>query len=322
MKSAYWQGDDWRIWRDRKQWPFAPQEYIFFTEAAEQLCKAWWGDRWLKPFHYDLAMRVPPPAEEVFEANGEVKDTSLFINHQAGIRSILGADRSQVPIVRETWAKAQEYAHYIFVSCDTFLTQRDEAVEKLHKAFAEGIVQTAFKDPSTVNFKPLTERAWWCERPMVERRIRTCLIDAANPFETTHRGARPLPQLRPLFITRQSLDAALVAIAKPLREETNQVDDPRASRPVGPSFAEPESVNGLRGTLPEFAKPSDWKHEDHAHAAAALVRARKVTPQAACAEVAPVDPTRAENSVVAAVRRAYDLMYDKKGWPLLRYADS
>lgn len=70
------------------------------------------------------------------------------------------------------------------------------------------------------------------------------------------------------------------------------------------------------GVMPANAKPNNFKHEGYAHQAAQIVRSKKILPQAACREVAPDDGTRAIDSVVAAIRRSYDLMYGRDGFPL------
>ncbi|WP_029547621.1 hypothetical protein [Sphingobium yanoikuyae] len=163
MKNADWQNDDWSIWRDRKRWPFAPQAYVYLADAAEQLCKAWWGDGWLTPFHFDCSLAAPPSADQI-------------------------------------------------------IAQRDDAVEQLHKFFAEGEVQTAYKNLGTLEFSAIRERAWYCERPVAERRIRSCTVDAANLIETNP-FVRRVPLLCPVFVTRQSLDTALDAITAKWRPD-------------------------------------------------------------------------------------------------------
>lgn len=68
-----------------------------------------------------------------------------------------------------------------------------------------------------------------------------------------------------------------------------------------------------RPSLPTSAKPSDKRHEEFAHLAAEKVRADGMTPQAAFRAVAPQDKTRDKDSILRAIRSAYDLMYDRTG---------
>ena len=71
-----------------------------------------------------------------------------------------------------------------------------------------------------------------------------------------------------------------------------------------------------RGTLPPSAKPNDFKHEQHAHAAAALVRDERIRPETAFARVAPTEVMRKPESIRQAIRKAYEKMYDDKGMPI------
>lgn len=68
-----------------------------------------------------------------------------------------------------------------------------------------------------------------------------------------------------------------------------------------------------RPSLPSSAKPSDRRHEEFAHNAAEKVRHEGLTPQAAFRAVAPEDKTRDADSILRAIRSAYDLMYDRTG---------
>lgn len=74
-------------------------------------------------------------------------------------------------------------------------------------------------------------------------------------------------------------------------------------------------LSKLRGVLPANAKPSDRRHEEQAHAAARIIRARKVLPAVAFREVLDSDPTRIEASRLRAIRRSFDKMYDRSGMP-------
>ena len=102
---------------------------------------------------------------------------------------------------------------------------------------------------------------------------------------------------------------------------------PTTSETVGeliPEAVEKESkiaeiaVINQRGTLPPSAKPSNYKYEEPSHRAATIIRDENVSLAAAIRRAVPEHNNSAVQpaSVAAAIRRAFDLMYDKKGLPL------
>ena len=93
----------------------------------------------------------------------------------------------------------------------------------------------------------------------------------------------------------------------------------RVASPAGITFVPPPRPNddaAEQGVLPPSAKASDRRDEGYAHEAARLVRAGKKLSDA-LRHVAPSDPTRKEESIQAAIRRTFDLMYDQKGRAIL-----
>lgn len=229
MKNADWQRDDWRVWRNPQAWPFAPSSYLYLADAAEQLCARAWGKQWMKPFHYDWAQPIPPSADEVFDAEGRIACSDTYVNRSPDVRAVLGRGWEYLPISREAWSLAHERAKSHFIHSDAFMDQREKAVVFLHGLFAEGVVQTAIKEIAKGQFHLVAPHAWYCERPVAEKRIRTCSIDMLNPFGlATSKETAPFP----LFVPEESLERALVT-----------VDDVRAGRRPPPDAQE---VKGLR----------------------------------------------------------------------------
>ncbi|NIJ16477.1 hypothetical protein FHS54_001443 [Sphingobium vermicomposti] len=224
MKSANWQRDDWRIWRNPQAWPFGPSAYVYLAEAAEQLCARAWGRHWLRPFHYDWAEPIPPSADQVFDANGNIVCEETYAARSSDVRAILGAGWEYLPVSRDAWTLAHQAAKARFVHADAFMDQRDKAVSLLHDLFAEGVVQTAIKEIAHGRFHLVGPHAWYCERHVAEGRIRTCSIDMLNAFGAgTYTDTAPFP----LFVPEQSLEQALVIM-----------DNVRAGRgPNGPTVS-------------------------------------------------------------------------------------
>lgn len=71
-----------------------------------------------------------------------------------------------------------------------------------------------------------------------------------------------------------------------------------------------------QGVLPPSAKAADRRDENYAHEAARLVRAGSKLSDA-LRQVAPTDLMRKDESIQAAIRRTFDLMYDRKGHAIL-----
>lgn len=91
-----------------------------------------------------------------------------------------------------------------------------------------------------------------------------------------------------------------------------------APEPAAPSFNVSSGGEAdLRGKLPINAKEAHRKHEEYAHQAAILFRAGTASSvQDACRKVAPDELMRQPDSIIRAIRAAYDLMYDKRGLPI------
>ncbi len=84
-----------------------------------------------------------------------------------------------------------------------------------------------------------------------------------------------------------------------------------------PSGVSNDGEAELKGKLPSNAKETHRKHEEYAHQAAILFRSGAASSvQDACRQVAPNEPMRQPDSIIRAIRAAYDLMYDKRGLPI------
>lgn len=87
------------------------------------------------------------------------------------------------------------------------------------------------------------------------------------------------------------------------------------SMAAGRSGVEARAQARTRGKLPSSAKPNDRKHEEYAHSAAEIVRDEGVLPQKAFRRVVVSETMRADDSIIRAIRSAFDLMYDQTGMP-------
>ena len=110
---------------------------------------------------------------------------------------------------------------------------------------------------------------------------------------------------------------------RPLLFFLNEVEDWEADG-AGDNQTAPDQdwvSKEMRGDLPPSAKPNDRQFEEAAHSAAQIVREHKLLPAAAFrqvrsnSEVMPDTKNREPESILRAIRKAYDLMYDRSGMP-------
>ena len=140
----------------------------------------------------------------------------------------------------------------------------------------------------------------------------------AGNFKRTGEGGLHLIAIG-VELSRDDLDrligkrpARVSVTAQPRTIEAGaNVNGTHAGDALGADVIPPDETKAV---LPATAKPANLRDEQHAHAAAILVRLGSKLSDA-IREVAPIDNTRTTDSIQRGIRATFDLMYDRRGYP-------
>jgi hypothetical protein len=213
------------FWRNQNKWPRDNSSHVFLARAVHKLGECLFGDEWTEK---DAQIEMMPalPEDNVDDLSVRLRVAMilrspwLFPNESGTIKKTAVPARSFLrimppPVNDHEWAAARSIVAKDHADKLPGLKRFTSVREKIVELADAGKLVTAIRARAGGDFTPLP--SWWWNSERILNRFDLCQLNPADPFGAASTG----DGYWWIFVTLQSLEIQLSALAHPARQSSN-----------------------------------------------------------------------------------------------------
>lgn len=254
--------------------------------------------------------RCPPSGLSVKECDAHIISYDLYDKFKERVCSWLGLDASEEnKLTHFQWSRAYDYWIDWRDSRKNKVEKRRLVFSRMFELAQEGALPFRFVSREG-DMRKMGVNEWGCPFEVAVDRF-NCDGLSRDPRYLTSRPASGINDAEYYAQFHGELQVLKADLAKAL----NQIASPERVGPSVDTALTGSLETSGRAVMPAHAGKSERDHEMAAHRAAEIVRERRCSASAAFLDVLASVPesNRSQDSVVRAIRRAFNLMYDNHG---------